>query len=443
MILQKVKMNYLEIVNLVFTILSGIIGLLCIHHLVLFVIGLFAKKTFPVAEKKCKYGIIVSARNEERVIGRLIESVKASDYPSDKIQIFVVAHNCTDDTAKVCREMGATVFEYDNPEERMKGYALRYAFKRIKEEYGIEAFDGYFIMDADNIVPADYISKMNDAFVANGQEAVITSYRNSKNFNENYMSLMYGMFFLYGNRFEQRGRAVIGSSTRVTGTGYLFSNKQVSDGWNYLTMTEDWEFSADVVTEGNKTVFCDEAMFYDEQPTTVPIMLRQRLRWAKGHMQVFFTRFGKLIASIFNHKKYCKDGKKNRVFSKYDLSINILPLGFVGVFTFLLHVILIAFCPLFGIDVGKAFADFFIQMGITLGIAYVGLCLSEIILFIVERKRIGKLSFGKRLLAFFVYPFFMFIAIILDFMAMFVKNLQWKPIPHRYNREDNIEKGVN
>lgn len=432
-------MNYIDIVNLVFAILGGLIGLLCIHHFVLFIIGIFAKKKFPVADKKCKYGIVVSARNEDRVVGRLIESIKASDYPAENIQIFIIAHNCTDDTAKVCREKGAVVFEYNNPDERMKGYALRYGFNKIKEEYGIDSFDGYFIMDADNIVTADYISKMNDAFVANGEEAAITSYRNSKNFNENYMSLMYGMFFLYGCRFEQRGRAVVGSSTRVTGTGYLFSNKQVADGWNYLTMTEDWEFSADIVTDGNKTDYCDDAVFYDEQPTTVPIMLRQRLRWAKGHMQVFFTRFAKLVSSIFNPKKYSKEGKKNRVFSKYDLSVNVLPLGFIGVVTFLLHIILLAFCPLFGLDVGKAYADFFIQTGISLGIAYVGLCISEIILFIVERKRIGKLSLGKRLLAFFVYPFFMFIAIILDFMAMFVRNLQWKPIPHRYNKDEDVK----
>lgn len=432
-------MNYIQIVDLVFTILGCITGLLCAHYVLFFIIGLFAKKKFPVAEKKCKYGIVVCARNEENVIGRLIESVKKSDYPSDKIQIFVVAHNCTDSTAQVAREKGAIVFEYDNPEERMKGYALRHGFNRIKEEYGIESFDGYFIMDADNIIRSDYISKMNDAFVANNEEAAITSYRNSKNFNENHMSMMYGMYFLYGCRFEQRGRAVVGSTTRVTGTGFLFSNKQVKDGWNYLTMTEDWEFSADIVTEGNKTDYCDEAVFYDEQPTTVPIMLRQRLRWQKGHMQVFFTRYAKLVSSIFNPKKYCKEGKKNRVFSKYDLSVNILPLGFFMVFSFVLHAILIAFCPLFQIDVGKAYIDFLIQTGISLGLAYVGFCASEIILFIVERERIGKLGFGKATLAFFVFPFFMFLAIIFDTMAMFVRNLQWKPIPHRYNRDDTGE----
>lgn len=433
-------MNYLEIVNLIFTILNGIVGLLCIHHVVLFFVGLFGKKTFPVAQKKCKYGIVVSARDEEKVVGRLIESLKASDYPADKIQVFVIAHNCTDNTAQVCREKGAVVFEYNNPKECMKGYALRYGFQKIKEQFGIDAFDGYMIMDADNIVAPDYLSKMNDAFVANGEEAVITSYRNSKNFNENYMSMMYGMFFLFGCRYEQRGRAVVDASTRVTGTGYLFSNKEVKDGWNYLTLTEDWEFSADVVTSGNKIVYCDEAMFYDEQPTTVPIMLRQRLRWAKGHMQVFFTRFGKLIASIFNPKKYSGEGRKNRVFSKYDLSVNVLPLGFITVMLFVLRIISIAFCPLFGLDAGRAYAEFFISSGITIAIAYVGILLSEIILFIIERKRIGKLNTGKRLIAFFVFPIFMIIAVLLDALAMFVRNLQWKPIPHRYNKnEENKE----
>lgn len=423
-------MNYLEIVNLVFSITGGILGLLCLHFVVFFIAGLFCKKRFPVAEKKCKFGIIVSARNEERVIGRLIDSINASDYPADKIQIFVIAHNCTDETAKVCREHGAIVFEYDNPEERMKGYALRYGFKKIAEEYGTETFDGFFIMDADNIVEKNYISKMNDAFVANGEEAVIASYRNSKNFNENYMSCLYGMFFLYGCCYEQRGRAVLGCSTRVTGTGYVFSSKLVKDGWNWVTLTEDWELSADVVINGDKIVYCDDAVFYDEQPTNVPIMLRQRLRWGRGHTEVFFSRYAKLVRSIFNHRKYGGENKKNNAISKYDLSVNVLPLGFMTVANFLFQVICIAFCPLFNLDVGKAYADFFISFGYSLALSCVALWISEIIIFISERKRIGKLNFGRRLVAFLLFPPFIGMAILFDTVSLFVTNLQWKPIPH-------------
>lgn len=427
-------MNYVEIVNLVFSILGGIIGLLCLHFVIFFIIGLFAKKRFPEAEKKCKYGVVICARNEQKVIGRLIDSLHNCEYPQENIRVFVVAHNCTDSTAQVSREHGATVFEYDNPEERMKGYALRHAFKRIKEEYGIDSFDGYFIMDADNVVQPDYITKMNDAFVANGQEAVITSFRNSKNFNENYMSCMYGMFFLYGCKFEQRGRSVTNCSTRVTGTGYVFSNKLVENGWNYLTLTEDWEFSADVVTSGNKIVFCDDAVFYDEQPTTVKIMVRQRMRWARGHMEVFFSRIGKLIASIFKPEKYATGNNKN-IFSKYDLCVNVLPLGFITVTLFLLQVILLAFTPLFGLDVAEAYKSFFINLGRTLAVSFVGIYISELLLFILERKRIGKLSLPRRIISFILYPVFMLLSIIFDAVSMFVKNLQWKPIPHHYDKK--------
>lgn len=427
-------MDYVEIVNLVFQIIGGVIALLCLQFVIFFIVGLVTKKHYPKTDKKCRYGIIICARNERTVVGRLVESLLAGDYPKDKIQVFVVAHNCTDDTAAVAGAAGATVFVYDNPQERMKGYALRHAFNRIKEEYGIEAFDGYFIMDADNIVTPDYISKMNDAFVANGQEAVIASYRNSKNFNENYLSCMYGVFFLYGCMFEQRGRTVVNCSTRLTGTGYVLSNAMVKDGWNYLTICEDWEFSADMVAAGYKIYYCDDAEFYDEQPTKIRIMLRQRMRWAKGHMDVFFSRIGKLIDSIFHPAKY-KQGKNKNTFSKYDLCVNVLPLGFITIATFLLQVILLAFSPLFGFDAGEVYREFFISFGISMALSYVGVLISEILVFILERKRIGRISLPRRIIAFLLYPFFMALSIVFDAIAMFVKDLQWKPIPHHYDKK--------
>lgn len=53
----------------------------------------------------------------------------------------------------------------------------------------------------------------------------------------------------------------------------------------------------------HKVMHCDEAEFFDEQPTTVPVMLRQRMRWARGHTLVFFTKFFKLLKSIFTPKR--------------------------------------------------------------------------------------------------------------------------------------------
>ena len=61
-------MNYIEIVDLVFLVLSALLGLLTVHFVVFAIVGLFTKKKFPKAENKLKYGIVIPARNEEKVI---------------------------------------------------------------------------------------------------------------------------------------------------------------------------------------------------------------------------------------------------------------------------------------------------------------------------------------------------------------------------------------
>ena len=87
-------MNYLEIVDLVFFILSTALSLLYIQFAIFALIGIFTRKKFPKTEEKLKYGIIIPARNEEAVVGNLIKSVYKNKYPQDKLHVFVIAHNC-------------------------------------------------------------------------------------------------------------------------------------------------------------------------------------------------------------------------------------------------------------------------------------------------------------------------------------------------------------
>lgn len=78
--------------------------------------------------------------------------------------MFVVADNCTDNTAKVAREHGAICYERFDDAHRTKGYALEFLFDRIEEDYGRMSFEGYFVFDADNLLKKDFVTKMNDAF---------------------------------------------------------------------------------------------------------------------------------------------------------------------------------------------------------------------------------------------------------------------------------------
>ncbi len=429
-------MEYLRIAEYVTNIPITLLSLVLVHFVVFGIVGLFRRKRFPKTEKVNRYGIIIPARNEEKVVAGLIESVKKNRYPQDMLQIFVIAHNCTDRTAEISREHGATVYEYSNPGENTMGYAFRHLFSCIERDYGTKTFDGFFLFNADNILDIDYISNMNDAFEYYNRESVITSYRNSKNFGSNILSGLYGMYFAQGCRFEACGRTVLGCSTRVQGTGYLINSKIVENGWNYVSLTEDWEFSADQILFDNKIRYCDAAIFYDEQPTNIKIMWRQRVRWSRGHLLVFYARFRELFCHLFRKET------RHRM-SLYDITAYILPSPLImlalQMIQFIAFIVITAVRPdvtLYDLFIGRG--DFLILTGGLLFVwlrsavtSYILMFTASVIIFISERKRIMGVSFGKKILISLLWPFFLLIQIPIDVQAFFSRNLGWKPIPHK------------
>lgn len=429
-------MNYLQTVQLVSGIITGIIGLLFVHFMFFGFVGLFFKKRYPKTDKINKYGIIIPARNEENVISGLIESVYKNNYRQDKLQIFVIAHNCNDKTADIARSLGATVYEYNNPNERTMGYAFRYLFSCIERDWKTSSYDGFFLFNADNILDNNYFSRMNDAFEFYNRECVITSFRNSKNFGTNLISGLYGVYFATGCRLESRGRTFLGCSTRVQGTGYLINSSIVKNGWPYVTLTEDWEFSADQILQGNRIRYCDDAVFYDEQPTDLCIMWRQRVRWSRGHLLVFIQKGVQLIKSLFAKHTV------HRV-SVYDIFANTLPSVAFNVLLFVLQILFIIITPL--VDPTLTLEEIMIGDSVSLfdsdGLlfawlrtamsAYVGLLLNAIAIFVFERKRIKKVPLYKKVLISLAWPIFIAIQIPIDIQAVFSRNLEWKPIPHK------------
>ena len=72
--------------------------------------------------KKHKFMAILPAHNEEAVIANLVDSLMKQDYDKELLDIYVIADNCTDNTAKIAKEHGAIVFERFDEEHKTKGY---------------------------------------------------------------------------------------------------------------------------------------------------------------------------------------------------------------------------------------------------------------------------------------------------------------------------------
>jgi cellulose synthase/poly-beta-1,6-N-acetylglucosamine synthase-like glycosyltransferase len=133
---------------------------------------------------------------------------------------------------------------------------------------------------------------------------IITSYRNSKNYDSNWISAGYSLWFLRESKYLNYSRMLLDTSCAISGTGFCVSRSVIEKdgGWKYYLLTEDIEFTIDHVLKGYKIGFAPNAVLYDEQPTTFSQSWLQRLRWSKGFLQVWMKYGGRLIKGIFTKR---------------------------------------------------------------------------------------------------------------------------------------------
>lgn len=468
--------------KIIYNSIGTVITAMLAYKSVYLVIGLFFTRKFKPAKKQHKYAILIAARNEENVVGNLLDSINKQDYPRELLTVFVVADNCTDKTAKVARSHQAICYERFDNERKTKGFALQYLCERIEEDYGRMSFEGYFIFDADNLLNTDYISRMNDAFDAG--EKIITSYRNTKNFDENWIASTYGLHWLRSVRANHRPRSVLRLATNIQGTGFLFTNEIVKDGWKYTSLTEDRALTADAVAQGYRISYNNEAEFFDEQPTSLKIALRQRLRWSRGHLEAFVESGPYLFLNIFLGKLFVRtkwhreEEKKPKTFknfllaifesirhriASYDTLMQLTPFVIINILKWLIVPVFIGSCYYYisGISNINLFAggtylakllkylDIKIAVNLAPGINAFGVGLlvtiwlrlfyrfgvyfsniwMSIYVFIIEHKRIIKIPLHKKILFCLTWPTFDIIGRYTTYLAVF-KKVTWKPIPH-------------
>lgn len=239
-------METLKTINFVI----AVIFFVCYTYQFLYIPVPWLRKARPHGPAKDnRYAVLICARNEQRVIGDLIASLRGQTYSQGLLSIFVLADNCTDDTAMVARVAGANVYERFNQVQVGKGYALQELLEHLEQDYP-QGFDGYFVFDADNILAPNYVEAMNRTF-SDGHD-IVTSYRNSKNYGDNWISAGYALWFLRESRYLNHARFLLGTSCAVSGTGFLFSRRVLEETgpWPFHLLTEDIQFSVDQVTRG-------------------------------------------------------------------------------------------------------------------------------------------------------------------------------------------------
>lgn len=378
----------------------------------------YRKQKKYIAKTEHKIAVLISARNESAVIGELCKSILKQDYPKEKLHTFVVADNCTDNTAEICRDLGATVFERFNKKLVGKGYALNFAFEKIfaNPAYDYEAF---IILDADNLLESNYVREMNATFDQGYRAA--TSYRNSKNYAQNWISSGYSLWFLREAEYLNRPRQVLHTSCAISGTGFLVAADLIKErgGWHYHLLTEDIEFSAATVLTGERIGYAKDAVFYDEQPVTFKQSWNQRLRWAKGFYQVLGKHGVDLMKKALRFEKTS--------FGAYDMLMNLTPALLLMITSLVFNVLVLLYILLTGGDAEllKACAT---AIAYSLGYYYCTFCFIGTVTTITEWKKILASTWMK-IRTVFTFPLFMFTYMPIAVTALF-KKIEWTPIEH-------------
>ncbi len=416
----------------VFNLIIGNLFALCFaYQFIYMLVGFFRKPVRPVpAKRQHRYAFFIAAHNEESVIANLVASIKNQDYPSELIDIFVVADACTDDTARIAREAGAIVYERNDLARKGKSWVMDYGFDRILTEYPGK-HEAFIIFDADNLLSHDYLTIMNDAFDQGFM--ALTSYRNSKNFGSSWVSSGYATSFLCEARYMNGPRMMLGASCAVSGSGYLVSAKIVEamHGWQFHTLTEDIQFSSFCAIHGVRIGFAP-AEFYDEQPVKLGPSIKQRMRWTKGFYQILFSYTGQFLKSIF----------KFRRFPAYDLFMTVAPGNLLTLVTVLVNA---TFLIVGGLSHGFLATEAelnscFASILITLWYFYIAYFVRGLLTTITERKHIHCPQKWRLITNLFTYPLFMFTYFPLTLAALFLK-VDWVPTPHSVsvNLEQVIE----
>lgn len=427
----------------IFNLAILVFFMLAFFYQFVYILVVFRHREAPVkpAKKLHTYAFVICAHNEGEVIGELVRSIRAQDYPSELMDVFVFCDGCIDNTADEARQAGAIVYERPAGGQRGKSWVMDFGLRRILSEHPGH-YEAFVVFDADNVVSHDYIREMNNVF-DEGVYAAITSYRNSKNFDSSWISRGYGTWFMREAKYLNNARMILGTSCAISGTGYLLSAEVVEkmDGWDFHLLTEDIQFSTFCAVHGYRIGYAHRAVFYDEQPVSFSASWKQRMRWTKGFYQVF-AKYGNALLHTWRHGA---DGhaapagdaascKRFGGFAAYDLLMTIAPamvLTLVSASVNCLYLIVGLFFPsiVSAVEVKMCLGSFCM----TFLSFYLTFFLLAVLTTVTERKSIRVASKWHLVSNLFSFPVFMLSYVPIALVAA-VKKVDWVPTRHTISK---------
>lgn len=412
-----------------------VIGLALLPQILYILLAFLKKKTWPKSDKKCRIAFVIPAYNEGDVIADTVSNViEGQNYPKELFDVFVVAHNCTDDTAAAARAAGAIVLELNDPDpaHRMALYPLKHGIDHIINIED-EPYDLVIHLDADNHINAEFCSLMNDAYQS-GVE-FMRPYEGALNSTQNFYTKACSLFYAFDSRFGSRVRERLGLAAHVDGSGATMAVSLLkrTGGYDAVTIADDAEFSLNRMLEGVKAHFIEDAVVYQDSPSTFKDTAARNRRIGHGVMNLMKSRAGQMIKTFF------RTGNMSllEMFSMYFLNfINVFICTWLPLF-YIYHFLYTGFAaygyiPLTIWDSAYYMSLFWntIIIGLSIGVALFVLFgyVQALIIVLTDYKKLGAERRSQLLGAVFLFPVFLVVYMLTLGKGAVSKPKKWDKI---------------
>lgn len=281
--------------------------------------------------------VVVPAWNEGAVIAASIDRLMRLEYPRASLRIYVVDDASTDNTPDVVQakaiEYPGSVFHLRRDKGgEGKAHTLNFGIRRVLEDDWMQAL---LIMDADVIYLPDSLRRMT-RHLGDPKVGAVTAYIAEGSADKNYLTRFIGMEYVLAQVAARRAQNVLGALACLAGGAQLHSRENllaIGGQIDTSSLAEDTITTFKTQLGGRRVVFEPYAVVLAEEPRRIQALWKQRLRWARGNVQV--TAMYREI--WFRRSKVHKLGSFS--FGIFWFSIFLLPvamvlssLGLIGLF---------------------------------------------------------------------------------------------------------------
>ena len=258
------------------------------------------KRHYPESDVKAKIAYLIPAHNEDSVIFDTVKLIfEKQDYPKDKIEVYVVADNCTDKTKELAEKAGAIVLVHNDPDpaHHMALYPLKYGVDYLINKE--DAPELIIHLDADNHLSDNFSRLMHDAYQSGVDFA--RPYEGGTNATQNFYTKACTIFYSFDSRYGSRVRERLNLAAHVNGAGAVMSTRMLRKcgGYDATTISDDAEFNFNRMLEGVNGHYVEDAVVYQDMPSSFSDTINRTKRIGSGSMKLLKTKLKEMMKRFF------------------------------------------------------------------------------------------------------------------------------------------------